>query len=213
MAARARFMRGVSHDLKNPINAIDGHAQLLEDEMRGPLTAEQRDSIARIRRSARALMALIEDLLELARAEAGQLTVRLDRVVLRDVVREVVEQHRAAAEFAGLTLVHAEDDSQTILTTDPARVAQVLGNLLSNAIKYTPSGGRIEVSTELPSAAMAPTPRSGSRSTSPTTAPASRATNARRSSASSRGSASWTVRARGSGSRSRGASRASSGAT
>ena len=150
MAARARFMRGVSHDLKNPINAIDGHAQLLEDEMRGPLTAEQRDSVARIRRSARALMALIEDLLELARAEAGQLTVRLDRVVLRDVVREVVEQHRAAAEFAGLTLVHAEDDSQTILTTDPARVAQVLGNLLSSAIKYTPSGGRIEVSTELP---------------------------------------------------------------
>jgi signal transduction histidine kinase len=150
MAARARFMRGVSHDLKNPIHVIDGHAQLLEDEMRGPLTAEQRDSVARIRRSVRALMALIEDLLELARAEAGQLTVRLDRVVLRDVVREVVEQHRAAAEFAGLTLVHAEDDSQTILTTDPARVAQVLGNLLSNAIKYTPSGGRIEVCTELP---------------------------------------------------------------
>jgi signal transduction histidine kinase len=150
MASRARFMRGVSHDLKNPIHVIDGHAQLLEDEMRGPLTAEQRDSVARIRRSVRTLMALIEDLLELARAEAGQLTVRLDRVVLRDVVREVVEQHRAAAEFAGLTLAHAEDDSQTILTTDPARVAQVLGNLLSNAIKYTPSGGRIEVSTELP---------------------------------------------------------------
>jgi len=151
MAARARFMRGVSHDLKNPIHAIDGHAQLLEDDVRGPLTDEQRDSVARIRRSARALMGLIEDLLELARAEAGQLTVRLDRVVLRDVVREVVEEHRAAAQFAGLALVHAEDDSQTILTTDPVRVAQVLGNLLSNAIKYTPAGGRIEVSTELPS--------------------------------------------------------------
>ena len=150
MAARARFMRGVSHDLKNPINAIDGHAQLLEDEVRGPLTDEQRDSVTRIRRSAHALLGLIEDMLELARAEAGQLTVKLDRVVLRDVVHEVVEEHRAAAQFAGLTLVHAEDDSQTILTTDPARVAQVLGNLLSNAIKCTPAGGRIEVSTELP---------------------------------------------------------------
>jgi signal transduction histidine kinase len=93
---------------------------------------------------------LIEDLLELARAEAGQLTVKLDRVVLRDVVHEVVEEHRAAAQFAGLTLVHAEDDSETILTTDPVRVAQVLGNLLSNAIKYTPAGGHIEVRTELP---------------------------------------------------------------
>jgi signal transduction histidine kinase len=149
MASRARFMRGVSHDLKNPIHAIDGHAQLLEDEVRGPLNDAQRDSVARIRRSSRAMMGLIEDLLELARAEAGQLTVRLDRVVLGDVVHEVVEEHRAAAQFAGLTLMQATDDSQTVLTTDPVRVAQVLGNLLSNAIKYTPAGGHIEVSTEL----------------------------------------------------------------
>jgi signal transduction histidine kinase len=149
VASRARFMRGVSHDLKNPIHAIDGHAQLLEDELRGPLTSEQRDSIARIRRSARALMGLIEDLLELARAESGQLTVKLDRVVLREVVHDAVEEHRAAAEAAGLALVHADDRSETILTTDPARVSQVLGNLLSNAIKYTPRGGRIEVGTEM----------------------------------------------------------------
>lgn len=149
VASRARFMRGVSHDLKNPIHAIDGHAQLLEEGFRGPLTEEQRESVARIRRSTRALTGLIEDLLELARAESGQLTVRLDRVVLRDVVRDAVEEHRAAAEFAGLTLVHAVDDSETILTTDPARVSQVLGNLISNAIKYTPRGGRIEVSTEM----------------------------------------------------------------
>ena len=149
VAGRSRLMRGVSHDLKNPINAIDGHAQLLEDELRGPLTAEQRDSLARIRRSARALMSLIEDLLELARAEAGQLTVKLDRVVLYDVVRDAVEEHRAAAEAAGLTLVQLDDGSKTILTTDPARVTQVLGNLLSNAIKYTPAGGHIEVRTEM----------------------------------------------------------------
>ena len=149
VASRARFMRGVSHDLKNPIHAIDGHAQLLEEGLRGPLTDEQRESVARIRRSTRALTGLIEDLLELARAESGQLTVKLDRVLLRDVVRDAVEEHRAAAEFAGLTLVHAADESETILTTDPARVSQVLGNLISNAIKYTPRGGRIEVATEM----------------------------------------------------------------
>lgn len=149
VASRARFMRGVSHDLKNPIHAIDGHAQLLEDGLRGPLTPEQQDSIARIRRSARSLMALIEDLLELARAESGQLAVKLDRVVLRDVVHEAVEEHRAAAEAAGLTLLHPDDKSETILVTDPARVTQVLGNLLSNAIKYTPAGGHIEVMTDM----------------------------------------------------------------
>ena len=149
VAARTRLMRGVSHDLKNPIHAIDGHAQLLEDELRGPLTAEQRDSLARIRRSVRSLMSLIEDLLELARAEAGQLTVKLDRVVLDDVVHDAVEEHRAAAEAAGLALVQVDDGSKAILTTDPARVTQVLGNLLSNAIKYTPAGGHIEVATEM----------------------------------------------------------------
>ena len=159
VASRARFMRGVSHDLKNPIHAIDGHAQLLEDELRGPLTPAQRDSVARIRRSARALMGLIEDLLELARAESGQLTVKMDRVVLREVVRDAVEEHRAAAEAAGLALVHADDGSETILVTDPARVAQVLGNLLSNAIKYTPQGGRIEVVTEM----LAPRADGGAR--------------------------------------------------
>ena len=149
MASRARFMRGVSHDLKNPVHAIDGHAQLLEEELRGPLTSEQRDSVARIRRSASALMGLIEDLLELERAEAGQLAVKLDRVVLGDVVHETVEQHRAAAEAAGLALVRSGDGASMVLVTDAARVSQVLGNLLSNAIKYTPAGGRIDVRTEM----------------------------------------------------------------
>ena len=149
LSARARLMRGVSHDLKNPIHAIDGHAQLLEEGMRGPLTPEQRDSVVRIRRSAHSMTGLITDLLELARAEAGQLTVRLDRVVLRDVVRDAVEEHRAAAEFAGLTLVQSSDDGDVTITTDPARVTQVLGNLISNAIKYTPAGGHVEVAAEL----------------------------------------------------------------
>jgi signal transduction histidine kinase len=150
LSARARLMRGVSHDLKNPIHAIDGHAQLLEEGLRGPLTPEQRDSVARIRRSARAMSGLITDLLELARAEAGQLTVRLDRVVLRDVIHDAVEEHRAAAEFAGLTLVQSCDgDDGVVVATDPARLSQVLGNLISNAIKYTPAGGHVEVAAEL----------------------------------------------------------------
>ena len=148
MASRARFMRGVSHDLKNPLHAIDGHAQLLESGLRGPLTVEQRDSLARIRRSAKAMTRLIEDLLELARAESGQLAINLDRVVVHDVVHAVVEEHRAAAEAVGLTLAYAPEGSDVIVLTDPARVGQVLGNLLSNAIKYTPPGGNIRVCAE-----------------------------------------------------------------
>jgi signal transduction histidine kinase len=143
MASRARFMRGVSHDLKNPLHAIDGHAQLLESGLRGPVTAEQQDSLARIRRSAKAMTRLIEDLLELARAESGQLPINLDRVVVHDVVHAVVEEHRAAAEAVGLRLAYVPEGADVVLVTDPARVGQVLGNLLSNAIKYTPPGGNI----------------------------------------------------------------------
>jgi signal transduction histidine kinase len=148
MASRARFMRGVSHDLKNPLHAIDGHAQLLESGMRGPLTAEQQDSLARIRRSAKAMTHLIEDLLELARAESGQLPITLDTIVVHDVVHAVVEEHRAAAEAVGLRLDYAPEGSDVVVLTDPARVGQVLGNLLSNAIKYTPPGGNICVRAE-----------------------------------------------------------------
>ena len=148
-ASRARFIRGVSHDLKNPLHAIDGHAQLLEDGMRGPLLPDQRDSVMRMRRSVRAMMRLIEDLLELARAESGQLTITPEKVVVRDVVQETIDEHRAAAEAAGLTLAYASDGSDVLLLTDARRMSQVLGNLVSNAIKYTPAGGRIEVSTEL----------------------------------------------------------------
>ncbi|MEO8562478.1 MAG: HAMP domain-containing sensor histidine kinase [bacterium] len=148
MASRERFMRGVSHDLKNPLHAIDGHAQLLESGLRGPLTVEQQDGIGRIRRSVKAMTHLIEDLLELARAESGQLTITLDRVVVHDVVHAVVEEHRAAAEAVGLSLAYAPAGADVVVLTDAARVGQVLGNLLSNAIKYTPPGGHIRVCAE-----------------------------------------------------------------
>src|SRR5207342_948382 len=90
----------------------------------------------------------IEDLLELARAESGQIAINLDHVVVRDLVHAVVEEHRAAAEAAGLQLAYASEGSDVVVTTDPARVSQVLGNLLSNAVKYTPSGGHIQVRAE-----------------------------------------------------------------
>ena len=91
---------------------------------------------------------LIEDLLELARAESGQLAINLDSVVVHDVLHGVVEEHRASAEAVGLQLAYTPEGSDVIVLTDPTRVGQVLGNLLSNAIKYTPPGGNIRVRAE-----------------------------------------------------------------
>ncbi|MFN2566368.1 MAG: sensor histidine kinase [Gemmatimonadaceae bacterium] len=146
--SRARLMRGVSHDLKNPLGAIDGHAALLEDGIKGPLNAGQHESIVRIRRSVRALLGLINDLLELSKAEAGHLSVRPDATNVADVVRDAADEHRDAAEASGHELTAEIEDGLPVIHTDPDRVRQVLGNLVSNAVKYTPSGGRIVVRVE-----------------------------------------------------------------
>ena len=146
--SRARLIRGVSHDLKNPLGAIDGHAALLEDGVKGPLNPEQRESVVRIRRSVRALLGLVADVLELSKAEAGHLSVRPRPTSLADVVRETAEEHRDVAVAAGHQLGVEIDEKVPMIETDPDRVRQVLGNLLSNAVKYTPSGGRIVVRLE-----------------------------------------------------------------
>jgi signal transduction histidine kinase len=148
MESRARLMRGVSHDLKNPLGAIDGHAALLEDGVKGPLTPSQHESVVRIRRSVRALLGLVTDLLELAKAESGHLTVRPRPTNLADVVRDTADEHQDAVVTAGHQLRAEISDGLPPIHTDPDRVRQVLGNLLSNAVKYTPSGGQIVVRAE-----------------------------------------------------------------
>jgi signal transduction histidine kinase len=146
--SRERLIRGVSHDLKNPLSAIDGHASLLEDGIKGPLTSNQKDSIRRIRRSVRSLLGLITDLMELAKAESGHLTVVRQPTNVADVVRDAAEELRDTAAAAGHQLRTEIADGIPPIDTDPARVRQVLGNLLSNAVKYTPSGGHIVVRLE-----------------------------------------------------------------
>ena len=145
MQSKTRLIRGVTHDLKNPLHAIDGHAQLLEDGLLGELTTAQRDSVGRVRRGVRTLLGLIDDLLELARAESGQISLSLQRVKLADLVRDIVDDYRPAAEARGLHLDLSVGDELPEISTDPQRVGQVLGNLLSNAVKYTPAGGQVGV--------------------------------------------------------------------
>lgn len=144
--ARARLLRGVTHDVKNPLGAAHGYAELLEMGVKGPLTPEQGRYVAGIRRSIDGALAILADLLDLARADGGGL--RVDRIPLdlSAVVSEAVEEHRSAAEAAGHALDFAGREPVR-LYTDPDRVRQVLANLLSNAVKYTPAPGQITVTT------------------------------------------------------------------
>lgn len=145
MEGRARLVRGLSHDLRNPLNVIYSHAQLLEDGVIGDPSTEQKRSLAHIRRSVRALIGLIEDLLELWRVETGELAPLPARTDLDALVRDVAEAYRALAESENHRIEVESLAELPHVDTDARRVRQVLGNLVSNAIKYTPAGGCITI--------------------------------------------------------------------
>ena len=132
--SRAALIRGFSHDVRNPLGVADMNAQILEIE---ELSEEQRESVGVIRRSIRASLDLIDDLLDVARAEAGQLEIERVHTDVGQVAREVAKDFSAPAAAAGLSLdVRAPEGLPA--ETDPVRVRQVLANLLSNAVKYAP---------------------------------------------------------------------------
>ncbi len=147
--SRTRLIRGFTHDVKNPLGAADGFLALLEEEVAGELNAKQKDSVERSRRSIRNALSLIHNLLEIERAEAGQLDVDKRPVDVAGVARDVTEEFRAEAETRNLALsvnvADKESDNGLLVETDHARVRQILANLLSNAVKYTQPGGRITV--------------------------------------------------------------------
>jgi signal transduction histidine kinase len=142
--SRSRRMRGFSHDVKNPIGAADGFAELLSMGLYGPLNQEQMASVERMRRSIQTALALIEDLHELARAETGVVALALEPVDLVEVARAIGEEYHAAAAANGLSREVKVECDDAVVETDRARVRQIAANLLSNAIKYTDSG-RVEL--------------------------------------------------------------------
>jgi signal transduction histidine kinase len=140
MRSRQRLMRGFSHDVKNPLGAADGYADLLSGGIYGELSPSQLQSIERIRRSIHRALSLIDDLHELARAETGNIALRLGPVNIEDLARNSAEEYRGAATANGLTLNVEVPDDLPAVVTDGTRVTQIVGNLLSNAIKYTKAG-------------------------------------------------------------------------
>ena len=142
-AARAALLRGVTHDVKNPLGAAAGYAQLLEEGVVGTLTPAQHDMVRRIQRLVHTSVQTVADLLELARVD-GELHMEYKATDLSGVVTEAVDDHRGMAQEHGVA-VHVAAPAAPVVT-DPIRVRQILANLLSNAIKYTPAGGEVHVS-------------------------------------------------------------------
>ena len=143
--SRTGLIRGFTHDIKNPLGAADGFLSLLTDGIYGDLTEKQSTSVEKARNSIRTALDLISHMLELARAESGQLEIQSLPTDLKALVAQTAEAFSAQAKAKGLSVEVEVPPNVRPVQSDPARVRQVLGNLLSNAVKYTPPGGRIGV--------------------------------------------------------------------
>ncbi len=143
--SRVRLLRGFTHDVKNPLGAADAYLGLMEEGVLGAIPAKQQETLNAVRRSINHALELIRKLLDLARAEAGQLEVNAESTDLIAVVLEVTESFRPQAEAKKLALAIELPPKAPPLRTDAARLRQIVGNLVSNAVKYTPDGGHVRV--------------------------------------------------------------------
>jgi PAS domain S-box-containing protein len=142
--AKSDFLATMSHELRTPLNAIGGYTELMAMELRGPLTAHQRDDLERIRRSQAHLLALINAVLNFARLEAGHVTFEPADFRVDALVRETVELMEPQARARSLALTPGEG-CELVAHADADKVRQVVLNLLSNALKFTPAGGEVSV--------------------------------------------------------------------
>jgi signal transduction histidine kinase len=137
---KSAFIANMSHELRTPLNAIIGFTGALLMKLPGPLTTEQDKQLNTIRSSARHLLSLINDILDVARIEAGKVTLSVESVQCQALVGEVAETLRPLAQQKGLHLEVALDPSPIDIDTDRRALTQILINLLNNAIKFTEHG-------------------------------------------------------------------------
>jgi signal transduction histidine kinase len=135
----------MSHELRTPLNAIIGFAELMHSGKVGPLSEQQAEYLGDILVSSRHLLHLINDVLDTAKFESGQMQFTHQPVDLGELVDEILDALRSRAENRHLAVECEVDGSIGEVVVDPARVKQILYNFLSNAIKFSPDGGRIRV--------------------------------------------------------------------
>ena len=138
---KSEFLASMSHELRTPINALIGYASLMLDRIYGDLTPRQEEGLNRIQGAAQHLLALINDILDLAKIEAGRMPLHLDDVTLGDVMNEISQQIEPMVKKRQLSLNVEMPSSDITLHTDRTKVKQILLNLLSNAVKFTHHGG------------------------------------------------------------------------
>lgn len=150
-AAKSEFLASMSHELRTPLNAILGFAQLLQRDKKTPLSERQHERVAHVLKAGEHLLRLIDEVLDLARIEAGRLTVSLEPVEIHEVLEEVESTLRPIADRASIALSVAPIAGEVPkVLADRTRFAQVLMNFGSNAIKYGRAGGSLTFVVQRP---------------------------------------------------------------
>jgi protein-histidine pros-kinase len=138
--AKDRFLASMSHELRTPLNAIIGFTGTLLMKLPGPLTNDQENQLQTIRTSARHLLSLINDLLDLAKIESGKVELSFEPVLCQKVVEEVTTTLRPLAEAKGLQFKLEIPKEDIVVRTDRRALGQIIINLTNNAIKFTEQG-------------------------------------------------------------------------
>jgi signal transduction histidine kinase len=144
--AKSDFLAKMSHEIRTPINAMMGYAELLEMGISGPVSPGQAKQLSRIRASGEHLTSLVNEILDLAKIEAGRMGVEPTNGVASEAIEAALALVRPQAATKGVELSgRIEGEPRVEYIGDPQRVQQILANLLSNAVKFTPAGGTVSV--------------------------------------------------------------------
>ena len=146
---KSDFLATMSHELRTPLNAIIGFSEVLHEQMFGELNERQVAFVEDVLKASEHLLSLINDVLDLAKIEAGGMELELSEVSISDVLRSAVSMHSERASRAGVELSLTTEPEAITVHADGRRVRQIVFNLLSNAVKFTPAGGRVDISTRL----------------------------------------------------------------
>jgi signal transduction histidine kinase len=146
---KSDFLATMSHELRTPLNAIIGFSEVLHEQMFGELNERQAAYVRDVLEAGKHLLSLINEVLDLAKIEAGRMELDLSEVAVPDVLRSAVSMQSERASRNGIALALTTEPAEIEITADERRLRQIVFNLLSNAVKFTPADGRVDVSAQL----------------------------------------------------------------
>ena len=146
--AKTRFLNNMSHDIRTPMNAILGYAQLMEDELKGKDLPETSDHLEKLQQSGNLLLSIINNVLDMARIESGKMEIDENYGRIEDIRQTLFEIFGDEAKKKNIALHYTINVEHEHILTDTTKVKEIFVNILSNAIKYTPSGGSVMINID-----------------------------------------------------------------